>query len=103
MSALGIKLDDLLYRSGAIIIGWPWWSPGCLFAFWWTRFLVALFVAQHGQLNGLHIVGEYVDDDDDDGGDNGDDDNENNDDDEDEDDGDQKVSENLSSILFCTA
>ena len=69
-----------------------------MFAFWWTRFLVDLFVAQHGQLNGLHIVGEYVDDDDNDGDDDGDDDNENNDDDEDEDDGDQNVSENLSSI-----
>ena len=95
MSALGIKLDDLLYRSGAIIIGWPWLSPGCLFAFWWTRFLVALFVAQHGQLNGLHIVDEYVEDDDDnDSDDGGDNDNEINDDDEDEDDGDRILSGN---------
>ena len=81
-----------------------------MFAFWWTRFLVALFVAQHGQLNGLHVVGEYVDDDDDDydgdddgdadneNNDDGDDDNENNGDDEDEEDGDKKGSDNLSSI-----
>ena len=63
LTEVSSKLDDLLHRSGAIIIGWPWWSPGCLFAFWWTRFLVALFVAQHGQLNGLHIFDEYIDDD----------------------------------------
>ena len=69
-----------------------------MFAFWWTRFLVALFVAQHGQLNGLYIVEEYVDDGDNNGDDDSDDDNENNDDDEDEDDGDQNGSYNLSSI-----